>query len=60
MLILNALSDKHDLNHAAVFSEKPIIYLEEFHHLLYQRPFEDQLVSFPPKVLYQNLLVFCQ
>lgn len=36
------------------------MYLEELHDLLHQRPFEDQLVLFPGKVIYQNLLVFCQ
>ena len=36
-----------------------VIYLVEFHDLLYQGPFEDQLVSFPGKVLYRKRLVFC-
>ena len=49
MSTLNARFDKYDLNHATVFSEKPMVcnYIEEFHDLLYQRLFEDQLVSFP-------------
>ena len=49
MLTLNARSDKYDLNQplSSQRNQWHVIYPEEFHDLLYQRPFEDQLVSFP-------------
>ena len=56
MLTLIVRSDKYDLNHAIVFSEKLI---EKFHDFLYGTPSEDQLVSFPRNVLSQNFLLFC-
>ena len=60
MLTLNARSDKYDLNHATVFSVKPIAsnLLRRISWFIASRPFEDQLVSFPWKVLYRKLLVF--
>ena len=61
MLTLNAWSVKYDLNQTAVFSEKPIATNLPGRILWFtvSKFFEDQLVSFPWKVLYWNLLVFC-
>ena len=45
MIILNASSDKYNLNHVIVFSKKPIacnLHLEEFHDQLHQRHSEDK------------------